>query len=89
MGTELGFTNVLAGNYELKEQYPIYDGNVFLADIGGYFGLLLGFSLFDVLRYLIDNSEGIIKRLLRGRQTEALNKSSKGGAVQFPVKEIF
>ena len=29
-------------------QYIIYDGNAFLADVGGYLGLLLGQSLFGI-----------------------------------------
>ena len=80
---------MLTGNYELKEQYAIYDGNVFLADIGGYFGLLLGFSLFDIFRYLINNSEGIRKWLLRDRQAKLPSETPNGGITRFPVKEMF
>ena len=31
--------------YDEKEEYVIYDTNSFIADVGGYMGLLLGFSL--------------------------------------------
>jgi hypothetical protein len=31
-----------SGNYDVSEQYPIYDANSLFADVGGYLGLLLG-----------------------------------------------
>ena len=34
------------GNYEVKEQYFIYDGNALIADIGGYFCMFLSLSRF-------------------------------------------
>ena len=91
---DFNISNISAGNYELKEQYVIYDGNVFLGDIGGYFGLLLGFSLFEVLKYLIDNCEGIIKWCQKVAprkwlQTKIPSKTSTGGINQFPVREVF
>ena len=33
------------GLYDEKEEYIIYDASSFVADVGGYMGLLLGFSL--------------------------------------------
>ncbi len=36
------------GKHELKEQYVLYDFNAFIADIGGYLGLLLGHSLLSI-----------------------------------------
>ena len=33
------------GLYDEKEEYIIYDMSSFIADVGGYMGLLLGFSL--------------------------------------------
>ena len=33
------------GQYDEREQYVIYDLNSFIADVGGYMGLLLGMSL--------------------------------------------
>ena len=36
------------GMYSLKEEYLVYDFNNFIADIGGYLGLLLGHSVFSV-----------------------------------------
>ena len=34
----------------VKEQYVVYDGNTFVADVGGYLGLLLGHSLLGIYR---------------------------------------
>ena len=34
-------------------QYWLYDSDAFIADIGGYLGLLLGQSLFGVYQFLM------------------------------------
>ncbi len=34
--------------YHVKEQYLVYDQNSFIADVGGYLGLLLGHSLYSI-----------------------------------------
>ena len=34
--------------HEVREHYRIYDSNNFIADFGGFLGLLLGHSLFGV-----------------------------------------
>ena len=34
------------GNYEVKEQYYVYDGNALIGDIGGYFCMFLSTSKF-------------------------------------------
>ena len=36
------------GTYNLNEEYLVYDFNNFIADIGGYLGLLLGHSILSV-----------------------------------------
>ncbi len=36
------------GRYMSTEQYVIYDTNAYIADIGGYLGLLLGHSLMSL-----------------------------------------
>ena len=46
-------------SYQLEEQYHIYDGVSFIADIGGYMGLLLGSSLLGI--YLA--MENFLRRL--------------------------
>ena len=38
-------------NVEVEEEYLLYDLNVFLASIGGSFGLFLGFSFYQVALY--------------------------------------
>ena len=39
---------ILDMTYEAREQYVIYDISSFIADVGGYMGLLLGFSLSSI-----------------------------------------
>ena len=53
-------------SYQLEEQYQIYDGVSFIADMGGYMGLLLGSSLLgiymaieNVLRNICCKSGGV------------------------------
>ena len=36
------------GEYDLIEEYYIYNWGSFIADVGGYLGLLLGFSLLSM-----------------------------------------
>ena len=36
------------GTYQLQEEYVIYDMNDFIADVGGYLGLLLGHSVLSI-----------------------------------------
>ena len=45
-------------SYEEKEQYIIYDTGSFIADVGGYMGLLLGFSLLSIYQEI----EALLKR---------------------------
>ena len=40
------------GSFEVKEEYYIYDS--FLADCGGYMGLLLGYSWLSLYQILAD-----------------------------------
>ncbi len=37
-----------SGKYGIKEEYLVYDENSFIADVGGYLGLLLGHSLYSM-----------------------------------------
>ena len=39
---------IARSKHEVREHYRIYDRNSFIADIGGYLGLLLGHSLFGI-----------------------------------------
>ena len=39
---------VPTGKYEEKEQYVVYDTDSFIADVGGFLGLLLGHSMLSL-----------------------------------------
>ena len=45
---------IASGSYEEKEEYLLYDSQSFMADIGGFLGLLLGWSLFSIYNELVD-----------------------------------
>ena len=57
-----------SGNYELKEQYFIYDGNALIADIGGYFCMFLSLNRFLIgtLNFLKEN----VKKKFCSRKNE-------------------
>ena len=46
--------------YEEKEQYIIYDTDSFIADVGGYMGLILGFSILSIYHEI----EALLKRFI-------------------------
>ena len=48
--------------FPVKEQYYIYDGANFIADFGGYLGLLLGYSLLAFFDTLVDLINTIFKK---------------------------
>ena len=39
---------ILDSSYKVEEQYILYEMDSFIADVGGYMGLLLGFSLLSI-----------------------------------------
>jgi hypothetical protein len=43
-----------SGRYIEKKQYLIYDNNSMIADIGGYLGLLLGYSILSLYNKMVD-----------------------------------
>ncbi len=47
-GTVLLMRLSIAGRYETKEQYLVYTTDCFIADVGGYLGLLLGHSMYSL-----------------------------------------
>ena len=53
------------GQYEEKKQYLTYDNNNFVADFGGYLGLLLGHSVLTFYEWLVL----IIERLSQAHMT--------------------
>ena len=48
------YLTYLHGEYDLTEEYYIYDHISFIADIGGYLGLLLGYSLLSMYHTLMN-----------------------------------
>ncbi len=49
-GSEADFSFYFAsGRHDLREQYFTYDADSFVADVGGYMGLLLGHSLLSIV----------------------------------------
>ena len=57
-------------SYEEREQYVIYDTNSFVADVGGYMGLLLGCSLMS----LYNDVEALVKKLILKPFIEKMRK---------------
>ena len=58
---------ISSGEYEKKEHYFIYSGNALIADIGGYMGLLLGFSIYSIIKSVMESTVwGGAGGLLRG-----------------------
>ena len=54
-----------SSEYEFKRQYYTYDWNSFVADVGGYMGLLLGHSLlsyYDVAKLVWKRGQEECKR---------------------------
>ena len=47
--------------YERKDEYFLYNSDSFVADVGGYLGLLLGHSIFSIVCSL--EEFGVIMRL--------------------------
>ena len=57
--------HIVRGDYEEKKQYLTYDENCFVADFGGYLGLLLGHSVLTFYEWLVL----IIERLSQAHMT--------------------
>ena len=51
--TQLDF-RMMAGSYLEMEQYLVYDSDSFIADVGGFMGLLLGFSVLSIYNEIVD-----------------------------------
>ena len=54
--------------FPVKEQYYIYDGANFIADFGGYLGLLLGYSLLAFYDTLVELIKTIYEKCNKRRQ---------------------
>ena len=68
----MGIPCFFPGKFEKKEQYFIYNGNALIADIGGYLGLLLGFSIYSIFKFFIEGKiwGGISKHLKKVAKKE-------------------
>ncbi len=50
-------------DYQQLEQFVVYDGDSFIADVGGYLGLLLGHSLLSVVVGVIIWGERLLNEI--------------------------
>ena len=48
------FFIIPSGSYEEKEEYLLYDSHSFIAEIGGFLGLLLGWTLYSIYDQMVD-----------------------------------
>jgi hypothetical protein len=63
-----------SGRYNEKTQYWIYDMNNLIADIGGYLGLLLGYSLLSLYNRMVEN---IVSRFEDHHQNKSPKENSE------------
>ena len=59
-------TEINDRSYDEKRQYVVYDFNSFIADVGGFIGLLLGFSILSLFKEL--------ERVLRSKKISSIWK---------------
>ena len=52
------------GSYQLEEEYIIYDSDSFIADVGGFLGLLL--RVLSIYYLLVEWSTMLLGRLVHG-----------------------
>ena len=60
--------------YDEKEQYVIYDLNSFIADVGGFMGLLLGFRIQSMLEMIEGYWKALTARKRMGERKESRRK---------------
>ena len=80
----------ISGNYEMKEQYFIYDGNALIADIGGYLGLLLGLSLFGIFNSCMEEStrvKNMVQKLFSNRNSRYPKGTKKEPVMDRPKED--
>ena len=51
---KLGF-KLPHGRYYVKQQYYLHDSSTFIADVGGYLGLLLGHSALGIIYMMVEH----------------------------------
>ena len=49
---------LMTTRHEIREQYAAYDFNAFIADVGGFLGLLLGHSIYSLVSSMLEWSKG-------------------------------
>ena len=69
---------ILSSKHEVREQYRIYDANSFIADFGGFLGLLLGHSLFGMYCLGEDWIFARINKICRSNKT--VQNDGSGGS---------
>ena len=58
---------ILDNSYKVEEQYLLYQMDSFIADVGGYMGLLLGISLLSLYRATDHCMRKILRKAGRGK----------------------
>ena len=66
------------GEYDLVEEYYIYNWGSFIADVGGYLGLLLGSSVLSMYHMMIPLLIRQMKMLAKKRTASDLGNTHKG-----------
>ena len=57
---------ILDNSFKVEEQYVLYGMDSFIADVGGYMGLLLGISLLSIYRAVEHSTKKIFGRTRHG-----------------------
>ena len=58
---------ILDNSFKVEEQYELYGMDSFIADVGGYMGLLLGISLLSIYRAVEHSTKKFIGRTRHGK----------------------
>ena len=74
--------HILSAQIEVREHYRIYDGNSFLADFGGFLGLLLGHSAFGVYCMIEDHLFSWINKKFQGKNSLIMGTGGAGKVQQ-------
>ncbi len=66
-----------SGRFDVRRQYVLYDYNTFIADVGGYLGLLLGYSALGMVHKLTDTICRVVQETCTKANSHALQSSNK------------
>ncbi len=53
--------------FDVRTEYFVYEANSFIADVGGFLGLLLGYSILGLLESVVNTAELVLGRK-KGRE---------------------